>query len=392
MIPKPLGDITAADLDALISEKVMESRTIEYKQELPGTADADKKEFLADVSAFANTVGGDIIYGMKEADGLPEELRGIDPSTLDDGRLRLEQCLRSGLAPRLTGLQFHPVTYSQDKAVLVLRIHRSWAGPHMVSFRGGSRFYTRHSGGKDQMDVDEIRSAFAQSADLPASMRRFRDDRLNRIRQGETPIPLPSVPKIIVHLLPYSALSTRELFAVKDIQSCGTKFPPLGASGFDSRINLDGFLTYAFAPREGSQIDRYCQVYRSGIVEGVSADLVEMESSLPHFPCVYAEKILFRSTQSYLAGLRELGITSPIVLMVSLVGMKDIRIHGILAGQSARIDRENLLLPESVIDNFDESNRMMSGIVRPVFDALWNVAGQVNSPNFDDNGCWVEYR
>lgn len=56
--------IAEADLLALISNAVSEGRTIDYKRELPGNSDGEKKEFLADVSSFANTSGGDLIFGL----------------------------------------------------------------------------------------------------------------------------------------------------------------------------------------------------------------------------------------------------------------------------------------------------------------------------------------
>ena len=64
MILKPLEQIAADHLPALITNAVSEGRTIDYKRELPGNSDGDKKEFLADVSSFANTSGGDLVFGM----------------------------------------------------------------------------------------------------------------------------------------------------------------------------------------------------------------------------------------------------------------------------------------------------------------------------------------
>jgi FkbM family methyltransferase len=48
MIPKRLAEITEDDLLALISNGVAEGRVLEYKRDLPGNSDGDKKEFLAD--------------------------------------------------------------------------------------------------------------------------------------------------------------------------------------------------------------------------------------------------------------------------------------------------------------------------------------------------------
>lgn len=61
MISKGIEQITEEDLQNLIGNSVSERKTIEYKQTLPGNSDSDKKEFLADVSSFANASSGDLI-------------------------------------------------------------------------------------------------------------------------------------------------------------------------------------------------------------------------------------------------------------------------------------------------------------------------------------------
>jgi len=64
MIQKQIDAISKSDIDELIANSDNESKTLEHKQELPGNSDKDKKEFLADVSSFANASGGDILYGV----------------------------------------------------------------------------------------------------------------------------------------------------------------------------------------------------------------------------------------------------------------------------------------------------------------------------------------
>ena len=63
-----------ADLQRLIDDGVPEGREIDYKLELAVATDQEKKEFLADVSSFANTVGGVLYIGIKEESLLPMEL------------------------------------------------------------------------------------------------------------------------------------------------------------------------------------------------------------------------------------------------------------------------------------------------------------------------------
>lgn len=57
MINKHLDKIDLNDLEQLRSNAVLEGKTIEYKKLLPTNSDADRKEFLADISSFANASG-----------------------------------------------------------------------------------------------------------------------------------------------------------------------------------------------------------------------------------------------------------------------------------------------------------------------------------------------
>ena len=81
MIPKRFDDITKADIDGLITNAVSGPRTLDYKRQLPGNSDDDKREFLADVSSFANAAGGDILFGISEDNGVPTSADGLPALT-----------------------------------------------------------------------------------------------------------------------------------------------------------------------------------------------------------------------------------------------------------------------------------------------------------------------
>jgi predicted HTH transcriptional regulator len=73
---KPTSQITEVDLEALITDKEAEGKTIDYKRDRLGQSDGDKKEFLYDVSSFANAAGGHIVFGMDENEGICPCLQG----------------------------------------------------------------------------------------------------------------------------------------------------------------------------------------------------------------------------------------------------------------------------------------------------------------------------
>ena len=85
MLPRRIEEIGEDNLNALITNQVIEGKTIEYKGSLPGNSVDEKKEFLADVCSFANTVGGDLILGLTEDrnSGIPKSVNGMDIPNAD---------------------------------------------------------------------------------------------------------------------------------------------------------------------------------------------------------------------------------------------------------------------------------------------------------------------
>lgn len=96
--------ITEADLVEQVSSGVPEGVLVDYKKEMYGRSDADAKEFLKDVSSFANTSGGHLIVGVDETAGIPTGITALsgDP---DHDLQRLENLARDGIEPRISGLR-----------------------------------------------------------------------------------------------------------------------------------------------------------------------------------------------------------------------------------------------------------------------------------------------
>jgi predicted HTH transcriptional regulator len=65
MLLKPLREIGLRDLEELIGN-VAEGMHVDFKQGPVGKGDGGRKEFVADVTAFANASGGDIVFGIVE--------------------------------------------------------------------------------------------------------------------------------------------------------------------------------------------------------------------------------------------------------------------------------------------------------------------------------------
>jgi predicted HTH transcriptional regulator len=125
-------DISERDLRDQIQAGVPEGILVDYKRDLYGRSDADVKEFLKDVSSFANTAGSHLIIGIDEAAGVPTAIAALSGINPDQELQHLESLARDGLEPRVVGLRMKAVPISSGGFVIVLRIPKSWNPPHRV--------------------------------------------------------------------------------------------------------------------------------------------------------------------------------------------------------------------------------------------------------------------
>jgi hypothetical protein len=393
MLTKNVNEITEGYLQELIDNSVSEKKTLEYKQSLPGNSDADRKEFLADVSSFSNASGGDLIYGISEDrdKGIPKKLEGLTVENTDQAIARLENMIRDGINPRISGIVIQPIKVLKSKVALLIRIPRSWNSPHRVTFKGHAKFYTRSAIGKYPMDVTELKIAFNLSETITERIRRFREDRISKIFANETPVPFYDNAKIVLHLIPIISFDPAQRYELNKITSYPEKLKPMVQFGFHSRHNLDGFLTYS-RDKEGKSYS-YVQLFNNGIIEAVEGRYLgprENEGNLSIRGTAY-EIQLIKSLSIYLSALKEIHVELPIFIFLTLVGVKG---YFMSVGQGMfkergeyEIDRDILLLPEVIIENY---NTAAGDVLKPCFDAMWNACGFLKSPNYDDAGKRIE--
>jgi hypothetical protein len=393
MIGRRIEDVSEADLSSLIANAVREGRTIEYKQTLPGGSDGDKKEFLADVSSFANSSGGDILYGVAAASGVPVHVVGLSNVDKDKESLRLESVIRDGLDPRIPGIRMQFVDVAGSGPVLVIRVPKSWAAPHRVSFRDSSRFFSRSSAGKFQMDTDELRSSFAMTTDLPGRIRAWRDARLAKILAGDTPVQLADAAKMVLHLAPLSSMDKPNRISAQELDGNTIGFAPMWTNSWDSRINLDGYATHGARGSLGPEglATTYCQVFRSGQIEAVSASLVRDNNGRKTIASIGYEQTLLQASARYIRALATVEVEPPLIVMVAFLGARGatIAVNDRFGGDLYPIDGDVLVLPDVLID---ETPTDLPRAMRPIFDAAWNACGVAQSVNYDKNGKWAADR
>ncbi|MCL2646088.1 MAG: ATP-binding protein [Phycisphaerales bacterium] len=399
MIQKPFDQIVKADIDALLNE-VPESKTLEYKLKLPEKTEDAKKKFLADISSFANASGGDLIYGMNPAkgkkNGYADAVKPLTESSADDVMRRLKAMIREGIAPRVR-VQIKKITgWGKDGKgfVILIRIPQSFSSPHMVTYKydkDSARFYSRHSAGKFHLDVAEIRNAFLATDSQAERIRRFRQKRVTRIIADKTPVVLAATRRLILHVIPLATfLNNQRLNLPSDLVQ-GRQFGPIGSysSEMSGRYNLDGYLNWCSV---GGQVTRYCQLFFNGVVEAAYVSMIHTQFDADGMNTtavigMHYEQSVIHALAAYLRGLKQLGISAPIALSLSLLGCKGVymRTDGFWRSHQHVIDRDAILVPETLCDSLDVD---AATVLKPQFDAIWNACGYPGSQNYDSDGKW----
>jgi len=380
----PIGLIDEERLLAL--RNTAEGRQLEYKQQLPGKGYDDVVEFLKDVTAMANTIGGDILYGITEgkaADGntVAIAVDGIAGEDADKVKQRFENSIRENVKPRLIGLRIEARKLSSGNQVFIVRVPRSWNAPHVVHYQKHWRFYYRNSSGSHPMDVTELRQAILSTDNVSQRLEEFRFERLTKIASDET---LGVGAKVILHLQSFNSLDPGNNINVADAKRLPREFLSEYYGGVAQRINYDGWLEYGSAP--GGR-GTYLQIFRSGKIEAVSSELIKDKALwIKRF-----EQRLIKTTQTYLDLLRNLGADAPIMLHLSLIGVNEFKLRSEVHAadvnaERSPIERDQLILPGELIQDFDEKPEK---ILHRSFDIVWNAAGFEKSLNYDDDENWI---
>jgi len=382
--------VPLSDLESLITNQVSEGKYIDYKEALPGNSDSDKKEFLADVSSFANGDGGHLLFGCKErrengsTTGLPETLCGLLGVSTDVGIARLGQIIRMGIDPRIQGVEIVAIKNAEDHPLILISIPRSYQSPHMVTFQNHSKFFSRSSTGKFQLDVSEIRRAFVASGTLEERLRTFSLERLGRIAAQETPIPLEKGIVVALHVLPFSSITADEPIDLSRLKN-DARLEPLYTSSWGYRFNLDGWLVHSSysAQRPGTS---YLQVFRSGAIEAVMS---YGEDEDHRIPSLRLEEMLLSALKRYVPLLNDIDRPAPYLVKVSLFGVKGARLAvNAFPEREHLMEKDELLLPEVLLEGPDVIDKRMN----VTFDVLWQTAGLARSINFAVDGNWKPKR
>ncbi|MBV8036313.1 helix-turn-helix domain-containing protein [Roseateles sp.] len=391
-LPAQLADVTQADIDALISTGAQEGQQLDFKRDFPAQwSDSAKAKLVADVIAFANAGGGDVIYGVDEdtearaSKVVPQTLANVDQQVRT-----IQQIAQDQTEPRVAGVEVRAIPVAVGEVtghVVVVRIRQSWAAPHRS--RMNNHFHVREGVRNRPLDVPEVGAMFLRAESLGQKLRDFRSDRLAKIVSGQAPVSLGGNPKLVVLAIPTQAAVGQAYIDPVPYLRRERKLPTLDkhTSASSIAMNFDG----AVAPLGYSgQPDGYTQQFRQGFFETVWELAVLNGQTKPGLPGLRYEEFVIFFLEGVRGQLKASGLSLELAVFVSLLGANETVMHipssmGWSWGHENKVfDRQDILLPEVLIPADVSIGKGM----RPAFDLMCQAAGAEGSANYGEDGEW----
>jgi len=140
----------------LIASRTEESINIDFK-DARALSSGDGKEISKDVSAFANSDGGLIFYGINEENHVATGTSFVDGNKYN--KEWLENKITSNIQQRIQNLLIIPVRFDNDimKTVYVVKIPKSPNSPHL---NGDNKYYRRFNFKSVPMEEYEVRDSY----------------------------------------------------------------------------------------------------------------------------------------------------------------------------------------------------------------------------------------
>jgi len=401
LLGRRFEEIDWATLERARAEKTEESRTLDFKRDLPDLTSRDsKRDFLEDVCAFANASGGVLLYGVDEARdentklGHIENLPGTPTDAMSaDFKSKVQELVRSSFDPRFAGVVLDWIDSPDGKTrILKIGVERSPVAPHRVTSNGSREFMLRSMTSSERMDAEQIREAVRRSINASEIAR----ERLvtlsvaaaeNRMKEHATlwgcavPAFRTTLPQPIGDPIVRAALS--KLRDTHDLSGLRIRYDHLGAS-------------LSLWEKPFSVLDR---VHRDGTIEHfdfVPVVTPSRFSDAPEGKRWLHDRFLADSLAKLaqvMAGLRSsVGVGGPMLVIVALFGIHGMTLEQIYAptqsgggrgpGEPTRaIGVDPLLLePTETTDEF------LGRVVKSAADLFWNAGGHPFCGGIDAEG------
>ena len=394
--PDRFNEVNQDFLESLIKNGIEENIHLDYKEKLGNNA-----EIAKDLSSFANSDGGNIIYGIREVNNKPTEIIPINQPNL---REKLDLIARNGIDPSLD-VRIFPIDVNiecDEGQVILIYIPRKYPILHQAIKRG--KYYKRTEFTSSPMSNFEIETAFKLVYNYEERINSIYQNRLHELNNGKYHINIPNQTRMLIHMISIDVLIANKSLDLELVFNSFNDYlkPPDCTYGREIKRNFHGLLVSCGPDPNSDTYVGYVQLYRNGMIEAIDISLLKPTTQLHGrgynkpvkiLGMWILEKNIIDSCKMYLNALEKIGAGLPIFLYISFTHLKGYKISlapyrdPLLSRNSDVTKRDEILLPRIKIDSFkiDFEEKLKIS-----FDIFWNAFNQPSSRNYDENGRFIK--
>lgn len=391
----PIDELTAEHVRLLIATPRSEGRRIDFKEAFKRAENGknrDSHEIAKDVAAFANSSGGDIVYGVIETDGIATGTSSAASAEDAEELLSFVQtAVRDGVSPYID-IRCKYIPMEGNSGAFVIRVPKSSQAPHAVRKRGEKEalwFFKRGEDCAIPMEESDVRHAYTTGFDINRQIEVFRR---TRISLASDTIAGPFFDKSVrVHafLIPLAAFAKGDHLTYSQLVSGAHKLKlesghsgptPCPEGAFVHGGSTDG-IWHAW------------HIHRNGVIEWVDAGTNYMHNAstgekLKKVVFPLYERRLCDRLQDAASCISALDLGGPLAFCLSLTNAKGAQFF-------VPNDRFLYASPCPIEDMHAQALVLRSATdltpdaIKPAFDHVMNAFGLQKSINYDNSGRYT---
>lgn len=389
MFEKNFENINFEDIESLVSQSVTENQLLEYKEQVWGKGEPEKKEMLKDITSMANKYGGYFVIGIREGNsGEAKELVNVD-----DAETRRDEILStifSSVQPRIP-LKIKILT-NNGVSVMLINIPNSYRKPHIITFQNINQFWVRHDRQKMFMNIHEIEEAFLYSSTQINNVESFFQSRKLEVAHEVSGIS----PKPTMLLGVYPIVAGRRMIDVSDLiireKLKSFETDPL------YKINYFGSHNNPRPSYNGLLLEinesTCLELYRSGYIDAriIMTEHIQNGSSsrlnnIPIINSYFIIKYLYSFLEKTRAIYNYLGYDGQIAVYLCFFNIKGKYLLEGKSGSTCRLQNETMWNGGQFLEIkdfvYDELNVVK--ISKELGDRIWQSFGFEREPFFDSS-------
>lgn len=391
----PIDELVSEHVHALVATSRSEGRRIDFKEAFKRAENGksrDSHEIAKDVAAFANSSGGDIVYGVTEIDGTASGINSAaSAEEVEELHSFIQMAVRDGVSPYVD-IRCRYIPMADNSGVYVIRVPKSFLAPHAVRKRGEKEalwFFKRGEDCAVPMEESDVRYAYTTGFDVNRQIEVFRRTRIAQVNNTIVgPLFAKSV-RVHAFFIPLVAFSNGDSLA----------YPQLVVGA--NRLRLESGHSGPMPCPEGAFLHggetdgvwHAWHVHRNGAVEWVDAGTnyfhnFKQGEKLQKIVYPLYERRLCDRLQDVVSCIESLNIGGPMAFCLSLSSARGAQLsipnNPFLHASPCPIEdmHAQTLIVRSASDLNSEN-------IRPAFDHVMNAFGIQKSMNYDNSGKYI---